>query len=433
MKKMVKKNLTSKMLYRMIKDLIIGVLTFLILSGGATSMFQEYLLSSGHFSKLEQKKVEEFQEYIDENQVKITDSKKIRSWIKTKNIREFIISKGTKIYFDNRYEEDIFPGSIKNNTFNYLYSINFADGQANLYVYDGFADKYYDMISGASIFISIVICILIFGSELQDEIKNIQYLEQKVKKIGSGELDEKVSIDGQDEICQLAVGIDTMRNQLLEQKKTQEKMKEAQDALVLGMAHDMRTPLTGLFSYLEIIKKMEKEGKPAGEYASKAFDKAEQLRSVSDQLFEYFLVSNETNMELEEPEIAKSAFEDYLSEFCAFLECNNFKIDVEDVYWHPVKVRINTNYFGRIMNNLISNVEKYAMRDKPVYLKIIYTPSHIELEFQNEIIKPNPYVKGTGIGLKNIDLMMKQMNGYAEARISENTYRMRLCFPVVKK
>ena len=75
---------------------------------------------------LEQKKVEEFQEYIDENQVKITDSKKIRSWIKTKNIREFIISKGTKIYFDNRYEEDIFPGSIKNNTFNYLYSINFA-------------------------------------------------------------------------------------------------------------------------------------------------------------------------------------------------------------------------------------------------------------------------------------------------------------------
>ena len=115
------------------------------------------------------------------------------------------------------------------------------------------------MISGASIFISIVICILIFGSELQDEIKNIQYLEQKVKKIGSGELDEKVSIDGQDEICQLAVGIDTMRNQLLEQKKTQEKMKEAQDALVLGMAHDMRTPLTGLFSYLEIIKKMEKK------------------------------------------------------------------------------------------------------------------------------------------------------------------------------
>ena len=58
-----------------------------------------------------------------------------------------------------------------------MYPVNFADGQANLYVYDGFADKYYDIISGASIFISIVICILIFGSELQDEIKNIQHLD----------------------------------------------------------------------------------------------------------------------------------------------------------------------------------------------------------------------------------------------------------------
>ena len=393
-------------------------------------MFQEYLLSSGYFSKTEQEKVEKFQEYIDENKIKITDTKKIRNWIKHEKIHEFVILKGTKIYFDNRYEEDIFPGSIKNNTFNYVYPINFADGQANLYVYDGFADKYYDIISGVSIFISIIICILIFGSELQSEIKNIQYLQKRVKKIGDGELEESVSIKGQDEICQLASGIDSMRNQLLEQKRTQEKMKKAQDELVLGMAHDMRTPLTGLFSYLEIIKKMENEGKPAAQYAKKAFEKAEQLRSVSDQLFEYFLVSNETNMELEEPEIAKSAFEDYLSEFCAFLECNNFKIDIEDVYWHPVKVRINTNYFGRIMNNLMSNMEKYGAKEKPVYLKINYAPDYIGLDFQNEVIKPNPYVKGTGIGLKNIELMMKQMHGYMEVTITEDTYRIVLNFPV---
>ena len=53
----------------MMKDLIIGVVTFLILSGGATSMFQEYLLSSGYFSKTEQEKVEKFQEYVDENKI----------------------------------------------------------------------------------------------------------------------------------------------------------------------------------------------------------------------------------------------------------------------------------------------------------------------------------------------------------------------------
>lgn len=414
----------------MIKDLTIGILIFLILNGGGISAFQKYLISSGYFYKAEQDKIEKFQEYINEKELKITDNKKIRSWIEQRNIREFVIVKGEKIYFDNRYKEDIFPGAIKKDSFSSLYSIEFSDGEAELYIYDGFADKYYDIISGISIFISIIICILIFGSELQSEIKNIQYLQKRVKKIGDGELEESVSIKGQDEICQLASGIDSMRNQLLEQKRTQEKMKKAQDELVLGMAHDMRTPLTGLFSYLEIIKKMENEGKPAAQYAKKAFEKAEQLRSVSDQLFEYFLVSNETNAELEEPEIAKSAFEDYLSEFCAFLECNNFKIDVEDVYWHPVKVRINTNYFGRIMNNLMSNMEKYGAKEKPVYLKINYALDYIGLDFQNEVIKPNPYVKGTGIGLKNIELMMKQMHGYMEVTITEDTYRIVLNFPV---
>lgn len=414
----------------MIKDLTIGILIFLILNGGGISAFQKYLISSGYFYKAEQDKIEKFQEYINEKELKITDNKKIRSWIEQRNIREFVIVKGEKIYFDNRYKEDIFPGAIKKDSFSSLYSIEFSDGEAELYIYDGFADKYYDIISGISIFISIIICILIFGSELQSEIKNIQYLQKRVKKIGDGELEESVSIKGQDEICQLASGIDSMRNQLLEQKRTQEKMKKAQDELVLGMAHDMRTPLTGLFSYLEIIKKMENEGKPAAQYAKKAFEKAEQLRSVSDQLFEYFLVSNETNAELEEPEIAKSAFEDYLSEFCAFLECNNFKIDVEDVYWHPVKVRINTNYFGRIMNNLMSNMEKYGEKEKPVCLKINYAPDYIGLDFQNEVIKPNPYVKGTGIGLKNIELMMKQMHGYMEVTITEDTYRIVLNFPV---
>ena len=83
----------------MIKELIIGVVTFLILSGGATSMFQEYLLSSGYFSKTEQEKVEKFQEYVDENKIKITDTKKIRNWIKHEKYSRIYHIKGNKDLF----------------------------------------------------------------------------------------------------------------------------------------------------------------------------------------------------------------------------------------------------------------------------------------------------------------------------------------------
>jgi signal transduction histidine kinase len=273
---------------------------------------------------------------------------------------------------------------------------------------------------------------MIFGNELQEDIKAIQYLQRKVKKIGEGNLEDEVSIASDDEIGQLASGIDFMRNQLLEQKKTEEKMKQAQADLVLGMAHDLRTPLTGLFSYLEIVQKLEKEEKPALEYVSKSLDKAEQLRSVSNQLFEYFLASNESDTEMEEPETVQSAFEDYLSEFCVFLQCNGFGVDTQELSWQGVMVRINTDFFGRIMNNLTSNIEKYADKQAPVNIKIVYTDSHIELDFQNKIITPNPYVKGTGIGLKNIELMMKQMQGSSKVNITEDTYNIKLVFPIVK-
>jgi signal transduction histidine kinase len=420
------------MIYRMIKDLVIGVAIFCILNWGCRTALQEHFLTSGYLYEAERDTIEQFQDYVNENELKVTDTQEIRTWVEEKNIEEFVISKGEDVYFDNTYRGDLFPGAVQTNVSKVLYPIDFEDGEAELYIYDGCADKYYNIIACVSAVIGIAICFMILENEIQEDIKAIHYLQTKVEKIGDGNLEDEVSVVRSDEIGQLAAGINFMRNQLMEHKKTEEKMKQAQAELVLGMAHDLRTPLTGLFSYLEIIQKLEKEGKPALEYAAKSLDKAEQLRSVSDQLFEYFLASNESETELEEPETVQSAFEDYLSEFCAFLQCNGFCVDTEELSWQPVKVRLNTDFFGRIMNNLISNIEKYADKQAPVQIKIVYADAHIELDFQNRIITPNPYVKGTGIGLKNIELMMKQMEGSSKVVMTEDTYHIRLIFPVIR-
>jgi signal transduction histidine kinase len=418
------------MIFRMLKDLLIGMVVFCVLNWGGASALQEHFLTSGYLYEAERDTIEQFQDYVTKNGLKVTDTQEIRTWVEERNIEDFVISKGENVYFDNAYRGDLFPGAVQKSVSKLLYPIEFEDGQAELYLYDGCADKYYTIISWVSVMLSIIVCLMIFENELQKEIKEIQYLQKKVEKIGEGNLEDEVSVVSDDEIGQLASGIDSMRNQLLEQKKTEEKMKQAQDELVLGMSHDLRTPLTGLFSYLEIIQKLEIEGKPALEYVTKALDKAGQLRSVSEQLFEYFLASKESGTEMEEPEPVQSAFEDYLSEFCAFLQCNGFCVETEGICWKSVMVRMNTDFFGRIMNNMISNIEKYADKQAPVCITIAYTDTQIALDFQNKIITPNPYVKGTGIGLKNIALMMKQMEGSSEVVITEDTYHIRLVFPV---
>lgn len=432
MRKISKTDLASKMLYRMVKDFAIGMAVFVLLNMGGTPIIQQYFLESGYFYEAEMDTIEQFQEYVNKNRLKVTDTQKIRTWVDEKNIREFVITKGKNIYFDNIYRNNIFPGAIQKKLSRFLYPIIFLDGQAELYIYDGCADKYYDLITWSSAVLGIAVCLMIFVNELQKEIKAIQYLQKKVERIGEGNLEDEVSVVSSDEIGRLASGIDLMRYQLLTQKKTQERMKQAQDELVLGMAHDLRTPLTGLFSYLEIVRKLELEGKPALEYVLKSLDKAEQLRSVSEQLFEFFLVSNESDTEMEESETVQSAFEDYLSEFCAFLQYSGFSVCADELRWKPTKVQINADFLGRIMNNLISNIEKYADKQAPIILKTEYTATHIELIFQNMIIMPNPYVKGTGIGLKNIELMMKKMEGFSKVNMTEDTYCIRLVFPIVE-
>lgn len=84
------------------------------------------------------------------------------------------------------------------------------------------------------------------------------------------------------------------------------------------------------------------------------------------------------------------------------------------------------------MNNLISNIEKYAAKDKPIELEVLYTDTYVELGFRNKIIKPNPYVKGTGIGLKNIELMMEQMKGFSMVEIIEDIYYIKLSFLIAR-
>ncbi|MFR3412161.1 MAG: hypothetical protein ACLTS1_06440 [Coprococcus sp.] len=99
MKKINKNSLISKLIYRMIKDSFIGVLIFCILNGGGISVFREQLLAYGDLYGAEQDKIEAFQKYVSENQLKMTDTDEIRSWVRQRNIQEFVISKGKNIFF----------------------------------------------------------------------------------------------------------------------------------------------------------------------------------------------------------------------------------------------------------------------------------------------------------------------------------------------
>ena len=210
----------------------------------------------------------------------------------------------------------------------------------------------------------------------------------------------------------------------------EKELRMAQEKLVLGMSHDLRTPMTGLLTYMEVIKKQEPQGSSVREYVDKAYDKIVQMKDLSDQMFEYFLIDSQKGVSLEQPEEISSVLGDYLSELCALLDCEGFCVSMQMPEWKPVLIQVNTDYLGRIFNNIFSNLEKYADREQEVVIWIVYERDRAGIVIQNGMAQSGPFAEGTGIGVKNICLMMEQMGGAAQAGMRKKEYRITLYFPI---
>ena len=214
----------------------------------------------------------------------------LKKWGTERNIDDFTISRGKWLLFDISYSGKIMYGSreIPNLTWRMYHRISFKDGTADVYIYEGTADKYFNILMVFSVVLGVAACIGIVVSGMYENVKYIQCLMKEVNIISRGNLQGNVTVQGTDEIAQLASGLEHMRQTLVKKEQIEYDLKSAQEKLVLGMSHDLRTPLTGLMAYLEILKKQQKEGAVTQEYINKAFDRVLQIRDLSEQMFEYF-------------------------------------------------------------------------------------------------------------------------------------------------
>lgn len=419
----------DKMMKRLVCGFLAGLFVFVVLYTGGKEWLDRFFREAA-FS--EGARLEELQTYATEHRVRASDAGKLKDWAYRNQIKELVIVRKGRLLFDLNIQEEVSEKGLPlstNRWKKYSNVIKFADGSANVQLYDGKSEKYYGIFLGVTIIIAIALGITILMTGIGEDMDYICYLEKEVTEIGQGDLTRSIAVQGQDELAQLAQGLDSMRKMLVYREEKEREMRAAQDKLVLGMAHDLRTPLTGLMTYAEVLKKQEKEGKVSREYIDKMFDKILQMRALSDQMFEYFLVFSKEKIELEPPEEAESAFGDYLSEMLALLECAGFSVDAEKVAWKSVMVQIDRNYMGRIINNLFSNIKKYGDMEQSVCLEIIYLTDKIGVSFTNRTALSDMPAERTGIGLKNVSQMMYQMNGSLEISETEKNFRAVLWFP----
>lgn len=424
----LEETLTGKMVKRLLKGAAAGIFVFCAAYFGSVQWLNQYFFSTGRLYQAEAPRAEELQKFATKHELSTEETGKLRKWAKERKIDEFMIFRDKLLLFDLSYDGEVRPGAGKlyEQRWKNLYTVAFSDGTAQVYLDEGFTEKYYDILLLGSVLLGFVVCLGIFISGLKEDVRYIQELEKQVETISRGKLDSQVSLRGKDELAQLASGLDVMRLTLIQKEEKEQEMRMAQEKLVLGMSHDLRTPLTGLLAYLEILKRQEEN---SSGYVDKALDKVLQIRTLSDQMFEYFLVNASNETELDPAEDISSVLGDYLSELCAFLECEGFLTDTEELVWKPVQIRVYTDYLGRIVNNIISNIQKYGDIRTRVEIRLLYVPGQVGVCVKNRIAAADTSGSGTGLGVKNICAMMEKMKGRMEINTDGDTYEMILWFP----
>lgn len=115
-------------------------------------------------------------------------------------------------------------------------------------------------------------------------------VKKEILIMADGDLEHSVTVKGRDEIGILARNLDEMRLALEENIRQEQEGKKANHDLIRSVSHDLRTPMTTLYGYLEILDQKKCPDGKQEEYIRRCIDKVEEIRALSDKMFEYALI-----------------------------------------------------------------------------------------------------------------------------------------------
>ena len=202
--------------------------------------------------------------------------------------------------------------------------------------------------------------------------------------------------------------------------------EETNRQLMTSLSHDVRTPLTTLIGYLDAAHKGLVTGKDRDDYIETARRKAHDLKEYIDVLFDWFkLNSNEFALEIQSVEAAELT-RNILIDWIPIFEDKQIDYNI-DIPEQPFYVKLDSDGYMRIINNLIQNVIAHSHADKieislskhekAMKLRLADNGVGIEKEDLKHIFErlykcdKGRSEKGSGLGLSIVHQLVEKMSG----------------------
>ncbi len=205
---------------------------------------------------------------------------------------------------------------------------------------------------------------------------------------------------------------------------------------VTNISHDLRTPLTAVFGYLDLLEQEEKS-EAVERYIAIIRNRCEMLKQLTEELFRYSIILARENDIRREPVVINNVLEESIAAFYTALKERNIAPAIQ-MPEEKVTRLLDTSALSRVFSNLLQNALKYSDGDLEVTLsesgEIVFsnTASHLnEIEVGrlfDRFFTVEDARKSTGLGLAISKTLVEQMNGSISAGYKNGRLSVRIFF-----
>ncbi|MBU3194023.1 HAMP domain-containing histidine kinase [Clostridium algidicarnis] len=306
---------------------------------------------------------------------------------------------------------------------------------------------------GSSDFITLILVIYILTyiiSVISYVVKSANYLNKIVVgsfKIANGDLNYVIDEGGKGILKELSHNINNMKSGLKDSIDSEIKSERMKTELITNVSHDLKTPLTSIITYVDLIKNEDLTKEERMDYIKILERKSERLKILIEDLFEASkAASGEVELNIEKVDIS-SLLKQALAEFEEKIKESSldFKINLpkEKLY-----IMVDGKKTWRILENQISNALKYSLKNTRVYIniedidnKVVITIKNIsafEIDFnEDEILErfkrgdKSRNTEGSGLGLAISNNLTKLQGGDFRVSVDGDLFKVIIEFPKV--
>ena len=301
---------------------------------------------------------------------------------------------------------------------------------------------------------AVILAVLVFDALVGVLLfrKNAEMVEivEGIRRIRQGEVDYKLDAEKlHGENREMAEAVNNIGEGIRNAVATSVKDERMKSDLITNVSHDIKTPLTSIINYVDLLKRQKIENEPVKSYIAILDSKSQRLKQLTDDLVEASKISS-GNIILEKEKLnLTELLNQSLGEFSEKFEQMGLQVVFNDPIT-PAYVHADSRRLWRVIENLFNNICKYAMPNTRVYLDMENANNLIEVSVKNISeqqlnISPDELTErfirgdvartteGSGLGLSIAKSLTEVQGGTFRIHLDGDLFKVVIRFPVYEE